>query len=234
MTIKANGINQKKIEEYFTAISSKHELNMESLIEDWNNIMKVSDTNQDVPLSKKLKKELQEMCRERGLKTTGTKEELIARINGGSESSVDTDKPVKKALTSKKKQETEKNPVAKKLTSKIPVISIRRNQFGNHEHAETSLIFDTKTKKVIGRQNTDGSIDDLTTDDIDTCNQYKFDYILPDNLDKSGLDDVSVDELESDEEIVDSDDDLKEDEFLEEELLDEEDDIEEEEDDEEY
>ena len=51
----------------------------------------------------------------------------------------------------------------------FPTISIRRNQFGNHAHPETGLIFDIKTKKVIGKQNDDGSIEELTAKDIAFC-----------------------------------------------------------------
>ncbi len=240
MTIRTNGINQQKIEEYFKTISHKHTLDIESLISEWNSAMNVSNktegnntednntegNNTEASLKKKLKKDLQNMCSDLGYSKSGTKDQLIARILGGVDEVSETKtKAVSKKAVSKK-ADTPKNPVATKLTAKIPVISIRRNQFGNHEHVESGMIFDPKTKKVIGKQNIDGSIDSLTPGDIDRCNQYKFDYQMPDNLDnKEGLDDVSVDELDDDddESVVESDDDFLEEELLEEEEEEEED-----------
>jgi len=235
MTIKTNGINQNKISDYFSIISSKHSLDMDSLIEDWNSAMSLKtdtdtetkDNSLSVASLKKLKKgELQEKCSELGHNTSGTKDQLICRIMG-TEEPVSKPKSSTKTTVAKTKKVTddsvEKTAVAKKLTAKTPVISIRRNQFGNHEHAETGFVFDKKTKKVIGKQKSNGKIEDLTPEDIDTCNQYKFDYELPDNLDKTGLDDVSVDELdeeEDDDEIIESEEEeelLEEDELLEEE-----------------
>lgn len=146
------------------------------------------------------KPELQALCRQKGVKCTGTKAQLVGYLLGKEPTSATPKKAAKKKASAKKKTTT--TPVAKKLTSKVPTVAIRRNQFGNHEHPETSLVFDKKTKKAIGKQNDDGTVDDLTPEDIDVCNQYKFEYTLPDNLDKkTKLDDVQVDEL--DEELED-------------------------------
>lgn len=155
------------------------------------------------------KPELQALCRKRGLKCTGTKPELIALLAGGS-SGVEEEKPKTapiKEVSVKKPATT--TPVVKKLVANALTVSIRRNQFGNHEHPETALVFDPKTKKVIGKQNDNGSVDDLTPEDIDVCNQYKFDYSVPENLDKkSKLEEEKVEELDEDEdeEPLESDD----------------------------
>ena len=101
---------------------------------------------------------------------------------------------------------------------------IRRNKFNNYEHPETSLIFDNETKLVIGKQKDDGTIDQLTEDDIDQCNAFKFKFKIPSDLDqKLNLGDVKVDELSDDdeEELVDEEDELVEEEELVEEDLDE-------------
>ena len=117
------------------------------------------------------------------------------------------------------------------MKTNIPTIAIRKNQFGNHEDPNTSFVFDRKTKKVIGKQNDDGTIQDLSKEDINICNKNKYEYILPFNLDKqSKLDDEKVEELDDDEE-------LDEDNVLEEELfeeVDDEDELEDELEDEEY
>ena len=109
--------------------------------------------------------------------------------------------------------------------SKTSTIPIRRNQFNNHEHPETCLVFCVKTKKVIGKQQDDGSVSQLTTDDIENCHKFKFEYFVPENLDnKTKLDDEKVEELEEeeedDEEIIESEDDIDEEELIEEEEID--------------
>lgn len=164
------------------------------------------------------KPEIQALCRQRNLKCTGTKEELIGLLIGKKDTPPKTviEKTQPKKV-SKKTETTVETPVIKKLTSNITTVAIRRNQFGNHEHPETSLVFEMKSRKVIGKQNDDGTVADLTAEDIDTCNQYKFKFIRPENLDKkTKLEDVAVDELDDDDEIVeDSDEDIDEDELLE-------------------
>lgn len=225
-------------------VADKHNLDPNELITMWNgepsgktntSVTTIPYTddmdNQDVW---KLKKpELQALCRKKGVKCSGTKEQLISYLLGK-----DSPSP-KKSSSNKKKNESkvvETTPVAKKLTAKVPTVAIRRNQFGNHEHPETSLVFDKKTKKVIGKQNDDGTIDDLTKTDIDICNQYKFEYTTPDNLEKkTKLDDEKVEGLEEEfeeeeDEIVESEEEIVEEELIE----DEEEDFEEEFEDEEF
>ncbi len=146
------------------------------------------------------KPEIQAMCKARGLKCTGTKEDLMKSLLSGA--------PVDKtpAATSKPKSKVVATPtVIKNITASIPIITIKKNKYGNHEHAETSFVFNGKTKEVIGKQNDNGTVDDLTKDDIDICNQYKFPFILPSNLDKkTRLEEEEVEELDDDDEIIES------------------------------
>ena len=44
------------------------------------------------------------------------------------------------------------------------------------------LVFSKLDKNVIGKQNEDGTIIELTKNDIELCNKFKFKYILPENL----------------------------------------------------
>jgi hypothetical protein len=224
------------INNFIQQISSKYDLDPNDLLQMWdcNSILTkvvpkksvVADIPSDIDENALLqykKPEIQALCRQRGLKCTGTKEQLIALLL-----SKDGSSAVKKEVVSKKSEPIKKvssTPVAQKLVSSIPTVAIRRNQHGNHEHPETSFVFDKKTKKAIGKQNEDGTIDDLTSEDIDICNQWKFQYVLPDNLDKkTKLNDVKVDELDyEDEEVLDSDDDEEEAVIDEEELVQEED-----------
>ena len=163
-------------------------------------------------LAKCKKPELQALCKKYGVKTVGTKAVLIGYLQN--KDSAPEAKSPKVKSTAKSKQQTPK--LLKSISDSVPVIAIRKNQFGNHEHPETRLTFDKKLKKVIGIQQDDGSVRPLTKDDIDTCNKFKFSYITPSNLDTGGkLEDEVVEELDDD------DDDIVEDE---EEVLEEEED----------
>lgn len=84
------------------------------------------------------------------------------------------------AKTKKIQQQAENEMnIIKKLNESKPLITIRRNKFGNYEHEETSLVMDKETKKIIGKQNSDNSISELTAEDIETCKLWKFNYELP-------------------------------------------------------
>ena len=65
-------------------------------------------------------------------------------------------------------------PVIKKINASIPAIQIMKNKYSNYEHVQSGLIFNKNTKKVIGRQSSDGQIIELTPNDIDLCNKYKL------------------------------------------------------------
>lgn len=230
------------INNFIQQISSKYDLDPNDLLQMWDcnskvvpkkslvtDIPSATDDIDENSLLQYKKPEIQALCRQRGLKCTGTKEQLIALLL-----SKDGSSAVKKEVVSKKSEPIKKvssTPVAQKLVSSIPTVAIRRNQHGNHEHPETSFVFDKKTKKAIGKQNEDGTIDDLTSEDIDICNQWKFQYVLPDNLDKkTKLNDVKVDELDyEDEEVLESDEDEEEEAVIDEEELVQEEDFEDEE-----
>lgn len=234
------------INNFIQQISSKYDLDPNDLLQMWDcnstltkvvskksvvtDIPSATDDIDENALLQYKKPEIQALCRQRGLKCTGTKEQLIALLLSKDSNKV----PQKKEVAAKKTEPAKKvtsTPVAQKLVSSIPTVAIRRNQHGNHEHPDTSFVFDKKTKKAIGKQNEDGTIEDLTSEDIDICNQWKFQYILPDNLDKkTKLNDEKVDELDyEDEEVIESDEDEEEALIDEEELVQEDEDFEDEE-----
>jgi hypothetical protein len=186
----------------------------------------------DNNLDKLGKTELINLCKLKNLKCSGTKIEMIARLKNGntistsssvSNNTVPSDKPSKTTTSKKHSIAPEKQNIINKIPVKIPTVAIRRNQFGNFEHAETSLIFDRNTQKVIGKQNPDGTVDELGDVEINICKKFKFSYDLPENLDKkANLSNVKVDELEE-EELCDEDGEFEEEEVVdEEELVDEE------------
>ena len=238
LTKSLNQVITNTIKQYIEVISSKYDLDQSKLLSDWQNHQSESPKNvtKESPKSPKSeikenshepldpvyilqckKPELKALCKQRGLPCTGTKAVLIGHLQGKV-----PEKKAKAASKTKAKSKNEAKSVTK-LKAKIPVIAIRKNQFGHHEHAETGLVFDTKLKKVIGTQQKDGNVKELTKDDINICNKFKFLYVLPTNLDSGlTLDDEVVEELEEEELEEELEEEEEEEEVIEEELSDEE------------
>ena len=170
-------------------VEKKDDCNVEK--KDDCNVEKKDDELEPEKILKATKPELVAMCKMKGLKYNGTKNDLISRL---------VSKPVTQKLK-KKKKEVRSPQVIKKINASIPAIQIKKNKFGNYEHSDTGLIFDKNSKKVIGKQHSDGQLIELSHSDIDLCNKYKFSYNLPENLNKkSTLDDIQIDDLDSDDE----------------------------------
>ena len=156
--------------------------------------------------------ELAGLCKSRGVKCGGKKDELIARLQ-----ELDT-KPVPKPVTTKTaskveskseskttaKTEAKHKPldILKTISNNIVPVHVRTNDFGNVVHPPTKLVFNTKTKRVIGHQEDDGSVSELCDEDIENCKKFKFQYDTPQNLDKkASLGGVKVQELEEDDDV---------------------------------
>lgn len=198
------------VSKFIELVAEKHNIEKEKLFELWgekNVKSKPSLTSIDTEdmsherLLKATKPELSSLCKMKGLKCTGVKDELISRLLGKDppEKKETSKKETIKKTTAKPKDtrgSSEVSDVIKKLTAKIPVIAIRRNTHGNLEHPSTGLVFDKNGKICVGKQKDDGQIEDLTDDDIQVCHQYKFEFKIPDNLDKNNLGDVKIQELE--------------------------------------
>ena len=188
-------------------------------------------------LNKLLKSDLQTMCKNKKQKSTGTKLELINRLlqcNGDPKSDPkgdpkgDPKSDPKGGRENDSKGNTESGckggtstaNIIKQLSTNIPTLMIRKNKFGNYEHQESGLIFNPGSKKVIGTQDSTGNILTITSEDIELCNKYKFEYCIPENLNtaddefaESGDENEEL-ELEDEEEFIEEEDD--EDEILEE------------------
>jgi hypothetical protein len=204
---------------YISIISKKYNIKENELYEIWNGNnnsthIQTSSSSQNQELEKLSKNELIEICKNKKLKISGSKNDLISRII---------------SLETQNKQPETQQTIIKKLAEKIPKLEIKKNEFGNYEHKETSFVFDSKTQKVYGKQNEDGTISELSSEDINLCNKHKFSYLIPNNLDKKiNILDVKVDELDDDADAVDledleeeyeyeiEDDEIEEEEFYEE------------------
>jgi hypothetical protein len=231
MSLKENafsGLNSV-IFTFINLISQKYNINsneLKSLWEGESNVIPVvasSVVSSSSPAAKELenltKTQLIEMCKTKNLKVSGTKNELIARILESESIIRPTPPPVVQTTTT---TAVVRSPtIIKKLVDKIPKLEIKRNSDGYYVHEETSFVFDTKTQKVYGKLDKNNKIEELSADDIDICNKYKFSYVLPNNLDKKiNILDVKVDELDDEVELEDDlDDEFNEDdEDLEEEI----------------
>lgn len=215
LSLTINKAVESAIQTYIARISKQYNINENELKSIWSGNSELTTEPKAKPENKEKseldnlnKQELIKLCKDKGLKSTGTKADMIQRLTNGETA------PVKKQQT---RPEIASAPtVIQKITATIPNVSIRRNQFGNFEHSDTSLVFNNKTKKVIGKQNNSGTVDNLTPEDIETCKQHKFQYELPENLDnKTSLTSVAVEELDdaSGDDVLLEDD---EEEFLEE------------------
>lgn len=226
---------EHNINKYISLLVEKYDLDQVELVKLWtgetpfkkqSEPKKTTSENKDENLDKDLlklgKKELVEMCKSKSLAVSGSKADLVKRITGVSS----TTTTQKKTVTTQKKEESS---IIKKLVEKIPAIQIKKNSHGNYIHEETGFVFNNATKRAYGKQNEDGSVSELTKEDINLCNKFKFSYDIPENLNKKNSGD---DDDEEDEEM---DDELEEvEEELEEELEDEEDEEEVVEEEEEY
>ena len=211
MSLSQNILNNVDtiVRSYISNISKKYNINESELVNLWyggdTQIQSKESSEESNELSKLTKNEIIEMCKTKNIKVSGTKNELISRL-----------------LECNKKTTTPQISITKKLIEKIPKIEIKKNAHGNYEHLETTFVINNKTQKVYGKQNKDGSISNLTTEDINLCNKYKFSYELPTNLEKKiNILDVKVDDLDDDDiEYEDDIDEEVEEEEVEEEEID--------------
>jgi hypothetical protein len=196
------------VETFLQTVSEKYNIDKNELRILFQNGCIKNNNNAEVKYSGELtklsKNELITHCKARGLKTTGTKNDLIDRLTGGTNSVENTsnDKEKVKGKAKVKENAKPKEQVAptiiKNVQSTIQTIQISKNSFGNFEHSDTKFVFDRHSQEVIGKQKEDGSVSPLTDEDIDECNKYKFKYVIPKNLNTNKTK-VIIDELGEDE-----------------------------------
>ena len=161
-----------------------------------------SDNNETISfekLDKKLKGEIKDMCKNKGIKITGLNKEQLIHAYIEKMNNSENEVPISEVKS-------------KNFTTKPEAVHIRKNSHGNLEHLETHLVFDEDTKKVIGIQLDDGSVKKISKTEIDICNKYNFDYTLPINL-NSDTEEVYYKNQE-----VEDNDEHEDDEFLDEDI----------------
>ena len=153
-------------------------------------------------LSKLKRVELVQLCKERKLAVSGTKEVLIGRLTGNVTVSVSKKK---KTASQTKVQGARANLAIERARANRVAIVARRNAHGNYEHAETKFIFDKETKKVIGKQ-VDDRVVHLNMTDLDICRENNF-LVDEDKVDKEFSADQTDSRLKELIDFVDEDED---------------------------
>jgi len=202
-------IDYDRIDVPKTRKKSNDDVNLDEL--DINNI-----SNYTIP-------QLKIFCKAKSLIVSGKKQDLIDRLlkdSGVEETPQKESKksPAKKKSPVVKKKEKVEPPVITKVNNFDLVI--KKNKFNNYEHCDTGLLFDNKTKVVIGKQLPNGEINkNLTDEDIDNCHRYKFKYNMPTNLDnnktqtkstRDELDEISKKLKDDQEEIEEEEEEIEE------------------------
>ena len=149
-------------------------------------------------LQKSTVQELKALCKQRGLKVSGKKSDLLDRLITGKNSDSATATSTKSAKPKNVKKKVDTKDVIKQLkANSSSSLQVRRNAFGNYQHPHSALLFNCDGK-VYGVQNDDGSVEPLTQESIDICNKYKLQFVIPENLDVGKGDSIDIDDIEDD------------------------------------
>lgn len=199
------------LQEFCEKLSKKYNLSKTELYSLWNNqaqpSSEVTEEKKDEMTVEKVststKDFLMAYCKSKGLKQSGTKDEVVKRVLEYLDKNKN-DKTVKKV---------EKSTILKTLSEKSCSLQVQKNKFGNYEHFESGLVFNNDTGNVIGYQNKNGKVDSLTDEYIELCKKYKFTFKLPENLNvNNGLSSVKVEDLEDEDEDELDEEDIEEEE----------------------
>lgn len=185
---------------FIQKISTDYNLNEEELMSKWKN------HNEEYSKLNKMKKpELLEICKTNNYNQKGSKNDLVRNIINKVQSIPDKEKTVKKNTNAT-------NTILDKIVKQNPIIVIKKNSYGNHEHLETGFVFEQSTKRVYGKQ-TGENVVTLTKEDIELCNKYNFKYEIPESLgvDKNTKnEEETVDDIMEEALVVESDEESEE------------------------
>ena len=161
------------MELFLNKISTDRGLPSDEILKQW------SEFSAEHARYKKMKKpELLELCTANGYDAKGSKDVLIENIM----KKVPAPEPkAKSPPKAKAKVEPLQTNILSKMTASILKVVIKRNEHGNYEHADTGLVFNSKTREVIGKQ-VGADVVEITKDDIVECNRLNFKYKTPFNL----------------------------------------------------
>jgi hypothetical protein len=205
------------IQEFCEKLSKKYNVPKSDLYSCWNNQQLSSETEEkkevvELTVEKantSTKDFLMAFCKSKGLKQSGTKDEVLKRVL----EHLDKNKKSEKVEKVEKEVKKVEKSIVKALSEKSSSMQIQKNKFGNYEHFDSGLVFNNDTGNVIGFQNKNGKVDSLTDETIELCKKYKFTYKLPENLNvNKGLSSVKVEDLDDEDEDELDEDDIEEEE----------------------
>ena len=207
ISVKFN-INKTELERmFYSEVETKKDISQdESKEEEDRNKKKYKKS-----ISNKSKKELISLCEEINLDTVGKKDDLINRLikQWKKENKLSKNPELFKFKNEDKSEYTDsekRNTTIEthSIKTMITKVVIMMNDYGNYVHNPTGLVFDKSSECVVGKQEENGDITDLTEDDLELCKQYKFKYNQPIFIEENEEDElVEYEEEENeDEELV--------------------------------
>jgi hypothetical protein len=212
------------VEQYCKLVGSKYNIPVDELLQLWNSgvsqdVMVSQSESKPKPKAKKSSsnddKNVQTCCyvmkkgKNEGAKCSSKVSDENSTYCKKHETQGDKPTAEKKTKAPKKEKAEEKEaPVVAKATKGKVVMAITRNKHGNYEQKDSGLVFDPSTKQAYGKQQENGTIAELTLDDIEYCKKKNYLYRLPESLKKED-DDEDVEEdvkpEDEDEDVEDED-----------------------------
>lgn len=190
---------EDSVQRFINKVSQSFNVDFNQLMNLWQKHCLMSGTMDDFnpdDTDKYTKSELQRFCRNRGIKVTGTKEQLgksllmhyqdnddfrgTTTTNGGSTGGGAG------GIRGGGERSTKGGAVDNKppLRGTVPRVYIKKNGQGRWEHDETGFVVRQDPKRVVvvyGKQ-IGTVVEDLTTEDIEKCKEIGFDYDLPESM----------------------------------------------------
>lgn len=154
-------LTQDKVTKFIHAIAERYSIPVNDLFDLLPSPSSSSLDSHPTPIYEKMTAvELKKLCKEKGLKVSGTKADLIQRL-----------KDPTPLVTNSKKKKNEVPLIHKKILHNAKTINVKRNQFGRYEDPSTNFVFSDTTMKVIGKQLEDGTVGELSEEDLLLCDQ---------------------------------------------------------------
>lgn len=156
------------ISKYIELVATQYSLDVKELTDLWE------DQNPINYMALKVDT-LKEMCRKKGLKLTGTKKDLVARLTNPS---ADDQKPSKGAKTKKASQKKDEDAGIIRSIIKQTTVNIRRNAFDQYVDPETQYVFNEVSMSVTGHRDPNGTVTPLTAKQMRDCWSRGFSFRL--------------------------------------------------------
>ena len=192
---------------FFTSLSTEFNIPLKTLEDTWDRLIKEKrKTKVKKPISVEEKRkykykmelyrdnleytssELKDLCIKAGLKTTGTKAQMIHRLTTG-EGKVKKPKGYvggyRFSTVSADIMEKKNRSLIDKIRSGCVKFKVARNKHGNYENTETGIVVDRTTSVARGVQLSDGTVRQLYSEDIEKCREFNVEYEVAEELNRT-------------------------------------------------